>query len=79
MIEFSTQASNTLDIFVTDCPGLVESCEVVDGISDHEIVLITSQITVDFCYTHLKEIPICGPRQALILLGKLFKNIVNNF
>jgi len=33
--------------FVTDRPGLLESCDVVDRISDHEVVLVTSSITVD--------------------------------
>jgi len=45
MVDFPTRDSNTLDIFVTDRPGLVESCSVVDGIGDHEVVLVTSSIT----------------------------------
>ena len=47
MVDFPTRDSNTLDIFVTDRPGLVESCNVVDGISDHEVVLVTSLIAED--------------------------------
>jgi len=35
-----------MDIFVTNRPSLIESCETVDGISDHEAVLTKSQIKV---------------------------------
>ena len=37
--------SNVLDIFITDRPSLVESCDTVDGISDHEAVFIESLVT----------------------------------
>ena len=47
MEDFPIQGLNTLDIFITDRPGLLESCNVVDGISGHEIVLVTSSITAD--------------------------------
>ena len=47
MVDFPTRGSNTLDIFITDRPGLLESCNVVDGISDHEVVRVTSSITAD--------------------------------
>ena len=47
MVDLPTQNLNTLDVFVTDRPGLLESCNVVDGISDHEVVLVKSSITVN--------------------------------
>ena len=47
MVDFPTRGSNTLDIFITDRPGLLESCNVVDRISDHEVVRVTSSITAD--------------------------------
>ena len=47
MVHFPSRDSNDLDIFVTDRPRLVESCSVVDGISDHEVVLVMSSITAD--------------------------------
>jgi len=33
--------------FITDGPGLLESCNVVDGINGHKIVFVTSSITAD--------------------------------
>ena len=31
----NTRGSNVLDIFITDRPSLVESCDIMDGISDY--------------------------------------------
>jgi len=39
-----TRGSSILDIFITDRPSLVESCDVVGGISDHETLLVTSLV-----------------------------------
>ena len=47
MVDSPTRGSSILDVFITDRPGLLESCHVVDGISDHEVVLVTSSITAD--------------------------------
>ena len=35
-----TRGSNILDIFLTNRPSLIEACEIVDGISDHEAVMV---------------------------------------
>ena len=40
MVQCPTRNSNILDIFLTNHPSLVESCEVIPGVSDHEIVLV---------------------------------------
>ena len=45
MANTPTRGSNDLDIFITDRPSLVESCDIVDGISDHEAVFIESLVT----------------------------------
>ena len=45
MNEVPTRGSSILDIFITDRPSLVESCDVVSGISDHGIILVTSLVT----------------------------------
>ena len=45
MVNTPTRGSNVLDIFITDRPSLVESCDTVDGISDHEAVFIESLVT----------------------------------
>ena len=47
MVDSPTRGSSILDVFITDSPGLLESCHVVDGISDYEVVLVTSSITAD--------------------------------
>ena len=49
-----TRNNNILDIFLTNHPLLVESCEIIPGVSDHEIVLITS-LTI---LSHSKSKPI---------------------
>ena len=38
MVCTPTKDTNILDIFMTDRPSLVESCDTVDGIGDHEAV-----------------------------------------
>jgi len=40
-----TRGSNILDVFITDRPSLVESCDVVSGISDHEALFVKSLVT----------------------------------
>ena len=45
MINTPTRGSNVLDIFITDRPSLVESCDTVDGISDHEAIFVKSLVT----------------------------------
>ncbi len=32
--------ANTLDLFFTNCPSMVNRCEVIPGISDHDIPLL---------------------------------------
>ncbi|XP_065901865.1 uncharacterized protein [Dysidea avara] len=49
IVDFPTRRSNILDIFVTNRPSLVESCESVGGISDHEVVLTKSMILAQLC------------------------------
>ena len=38
------EAQNLLDVFITDRPLLVESCNTIYGISDHEAILVTSHV-----------------------------------
>ena len=38
MVSTPTRDTNILDIFMTDRYSLVESCDTVDGIGDHEAV-----------------------------------------
>ena len=44
MVTTPTRGSNILDIFVTNRPSLVEMCDTIDGISDHEAVLVVSSV-----------------------------------
>ena len=46
IVNSPTRGSNILDIFVTNRSSIIESCETVDGISDHEAVLTKSPIRV---------------------------------
>ena len=45
MVDFPTRLSNTLDIFLTNRPSLVNRCCPIPGISDHDNVLNDSNIT----------------------------------
>ena len=44
MVNSPTRGSNVLDVFMTNRASLIESCTVIDGISDHEAVLTKSLI-----------------------------------
>ena len=50
LVNCPTRGSNILDIFITDRPSLVESCNTIDGNSDHETVLVTSSVLVPCCH-----------------------------
>ena len=49
IVGFPTRGLNTLDIFMTNRPSLIESCEAIEGISDHEAVLTKSLILANLC------------------------------
>ena len=42
---FPTRHENTLDIFLTNRPSLVNRCEPLPGLGDHEIVYIDTDIS----------------------------------
>ena len=44
MVNTLTRGSNILDIFVTNRPTLVETCDSIDEISDHKAVLVVSSV-----------------------------------
>ena len=44
LVNYPTRGSKILDVFITDRPSLVEFCNTIDGISDHEAILVTSYV-----------------------------------
>ena len=38
VVNFPTREKNTLDLFSTTQPSLIQHCELVPGISDHDII-----------------------------------------
>ena len=44
MVDKPTRGENTLDIFLTNCPDLIKSRNIVSGIGDHEAVRIDSSL-----------------------------------
>ena len=44
LANFPTRKENTLDIFATNWPSLVTKCKPIPGISDHEAILLVSDI-----------------------------------
>ncbi|XP_052224149.1 uncharacterized protein LOC127839803 [Dreissena polymorpha] len=45
MVDFPTRGNNTLDLFLTNRPSLIERCKPLPGISDHEAVFIQARST----------------------------------
>jgi len=47
MVNSPTRGNNILDIFITNRPATMQSCETIGGISDHEAVLTKSFININ--------------------------------
>ena len=47
LVDFPTSGQNTLDVFITNCPSFEYTCQPLTGISDHEIICLTSAVDVD--------------------------------
>jgi hypothetical protein len=45
MVNFPTRGTNILDLFTTNRPSLVNRCQPLPGLGDHDIVFIDSDIT----------------------------------
>ena len=44
-VTLPTRKESTLDLFLTNCPSLVNKCTTLPGIGDHDIVYIESSVT----------------------------------
>ena len=51
-----TRNQNILDIFLTNRPSVITSCEVIPGISDHEIVSISTSVVISHSKTTEKNV-----------------------
>ena len=66
IVQSPTRNTNILDIFLTSQPLLIEHCEVMPGISDHEIISVTSLTSItDLTVSQSQEMSFCGIRQGL--------------
>ena len=45
IVQFPTRGENTLDIFATNRPGLINRCTPIPGLSDHDAIIIESSAT----------------------------------
>ena len=45
VVKFPTRLDNTLDLFLTNRPSLINRCTPIPGIADHDIVFIESPIS----------------------------------
>ena len=45
MVDFPTRNQNILDLFMTNRPTLINRCEPMPGISDHDMVYINSNVS----------------------------------
>ena len=69
-VDFPTRLSNTLDIFLTNRPSLINYCTPIAGISDHEAVLTESNIRI-FVQKQ--------PRRKIYLWNKADSSLIRNF
>ena len=46
VVKFPTRLENTIDVFITNRPSLVQKCKPVPGVSNHGIVFVESSIFV---------------------------------
>ena len=52
IVKKTTRKNKTLDLFLTNRPGLVLDYKIIPGLSDHDIVRVTNTIK-----TKIKQIP----------------------
>jgi len=48
MVNFLTRETNTLDLFFTSHPSLIQQCTSLPGISDHDIILTTIKSKISY-------------------------------
>ena len=48
IVNIPTRCNHILDVFLTNRPTLIQSCEVLPGISDHEVVHVASSVLVSY-------------------------------
>ena len=82
IVNTPTRGFNILDVFVTNRPSLIESCTVVDGISDHEVVLTKSLIQAKVCPPAKRHIYLWSKADFNYIrqsIQSLCEDFVNNF
>ena len=47
-VDTPTRNNHILDVFLTNQPSLINSCQVIPGISDHEIVYTSAAVAVQY-------------------------------
>ena len=56
LVRDSTRLDNTLDLFFTDHPSQIIDINILPGMSDHDIVMITADIKSKFIYIHQEKL-----------------------
>ena len=56
LVHTPTRNNNILDIFFTNQSSLTKSCEVIQGISDHDIVFISTSVTIPYSKSTARNI-----------------------
>ena len=58
MVTESTRLNNTLDLFFTNLPTLIQEVEVVPGLSDHDAVIVQSKMRMSLAKQANRKIPL---------------------
>jgi len=78
MVNTPTRGSNILDIFVTNRPTLVKTCDTIDGISDHEAVLVVSSIIANL-YNPSKRVVYLWAQADFNAIRNNMQSLCDNF
>ena len=78
MVDTPTRGNNILDVFFTNRPSLVVSCNVLPGISDHEIVHVLSTVSATHKRPSVRKI-ICWHKANYDLIKEYIIEFTNYF
>ena len=74
MVATPTRKTNILDLFLTNRPSLLNRCEVIPGISDHEAVFVNMNIEPHRSKPTKRKILLWKKARGTSLIGKIVRD-----